>query len=970
MTDRTFPGAAAPLVVLRSVRRAVLGAASEAELLELVCRIAVEEAGYRLVWVGLATDDPERSVRPVAHAGHEAGYLGSITVSWSDTLLGQGPTGEAIRTGLPVIGRSFRSDPALAPWRDEALQRGYGSSLALPLRADERAFGALTIYATTPDAFSAEDVELLTGLADDLAFGITTLRSRAAAEADLRRSEHNLAEAQRIAHIGSWEWDLETGAIERSEETYRILGVEPGAFPGTNDAFLAFVHPEDRARVDASEREAIKGGPRHDLEYRMIRPDGTIRIVREQGEVIRDASNAPIRLVGTVQDITDRQRLEARQAMLARLLDEVSSEIYVFDAETLRFSGANAGALRNIGYSLDELTRLTPLDLKPDQTPASFAEILAPLRTGAREQVTFQARHRRRDGSSYPVEVRVDLLARETPPAFVAVISDVTERVAASEERAWLASAVDQTADAVWMKSADGNIVSYVNRSFSRLYGYEPDEIVGRYAGILHSGRQDHAFFDAIWASVAAGNTWTGSIVNRRKDASLIEVDSVVSGIRDASGRLIAYMQTDRDVTRERALESALKRDAREREMIEASLARIDPADTPEAIASAACAELVRLPDIDSAWAIGVGPDHGRILAAAGSVGSVTEAGILVPEDRAHHLRERAATGPWTETWQARPEDGAYGQALSASGLHVAAFAPLAGPRGVIGVLAIGVNDRLNAERVIERLPALATFGSIVGALVAPRIEIRHREDDARATVLRILDASAFTPFFQRIVEFHTGDVVGYEALSRFTDGTAPDVMFRTALRAGLGIELELATLGAALAASAILPAGAYLSLNASPALIGSGVLRALLAGRERPIVLEVTEHVEIDDYPALRASLAELGPTIRLAVDDAGAGYASLRHILELAPDFVKLDIGLIRGIDADPARQALIAGMGYFAVKRKLRLIAEGIETSAELEALRGLAVGSGQGFLLGRPQDGRGPGPWPTRILLPAP
>jgi PAS domain S-box-containing protein len=507
-----------------------------------------------------------------------------------------------------------------------------------------------------------------------------------------------------------------------------------------------------------------------------------------------------------------------------------------------------------------------------------------------------------------------------------------------------------------------------VNRSFSRLYGYDRDEIVGRYAGILHSGRQDHEFFDAIWASVAAGRTWTGSIVNRRKDGSLIEVDSVISGIRDASGDLIAYMQTDRDVTRERALEGVLERDAREREMIEASLARIDPADGPEAVAGEACAELVRLPGIDSAWAIGVGADHGRILAAAGRAGALMAVGGPVPEARARHLRDRSATGPWSEIWQLRPEDGAYGQAISASGLHSAVYAPLTGPHGVIGVLAIGVNDQANAELAIERLPALATFGSIVGALVAPGIATRHREDDARATVQRILDASAFTPFFQRIVDLHTGDVVGHEALTRFADGTSPDIMFRTAVRAGLGIELEIATLGAALDASAVLPAGAYLSLNASPALIMSGHLGTLLAGRDRPMTIEITEHVAIDDYPALRAEFTTLGPTVRLAIDDAGAGYASLRHILELAPDLVKLDLGLIRGIDADPARQALIAGMGYFAVKRKLRLIAEGIETPAELEALRGLAVGYGQGYLLGRPQDGRAAGSWPTRIDLP--
>ena len=104
------------------------------------------------------------------------------------------------------------------------------------------------------------------------------------------------------------------------------------------------------------------------------------------------------------------------------------------------------------------------------------------------------------------------------------------------------------------------------------------------------------------------------------------------------------------------------------------------------------------------------------------------------------------------------------------------------------------------------------------------------------------------------------------------------------------------------------------------------------------------------------------------MAVDDAGAGYASLRHILELKPDFVKLDLGLVRGINRDQARQALIAGIGYFAVKRKVRLIAEGIETPAELKTLLGLGISHGQGYLLGRPQDGRGPGPWPVTILLP--
>jgi EAL domain-containing protein (putative c-di-GMP-specific phosphodiesterase class I) len=268
---------------------------------------------------------------------------------------------------------------------------------------------------------------------------------------------------------------------------------------------------------------------------------------------------------------------------------------------------------------------------------------------------------------------------------------------------------------------------------------------------------------------------------------------------------------------------------------------------------------------------------------------------------------------------------------------------------------------------MMEQLSALTSLASILGTLLTPGLQTRQRDDAARASIQAILNAGAFSPFFQPIVELHSSAVVGYEALSRFTDGTGPDITFASAARAGLGVELEVATLEAALEAAAVLPPEAYLSLNASPTLIGSGRLGPLLAGLRRRITLEITEHVVIDDYPALRRELAALGPTVRLAVDDAGAGYASLRHILELAPDFVKLDVGLVRGIDADPARQALIAGMGYFAVKRKAPLIAEGIETAAELATLRSLAVPYGQGYLLGRPQDGRGNRPWPTSVAL---
>jgi EAL domain-containing protein (putative c-di-GMP-specific phosphodiesterase class I) len=165
--------------------------------------------------------------------------------------------------------------------------------------------------------------------------------------------------------------------------------------------------------------------------------------------------------------------------------------------------------------------------------------------------------------------------------------------------------------------------------------------------------------------------------------------------------------------------------------------------------------------------------------------------------------------------------------------------------------------------------------------------------------------------------------------------------------------ELEIATMREALIAASGLPDRVFLSLNASPTLItqDSG-LGDLLATRTRPIVLEVTEHEAIIDYDQLRGALREIGRDLQLAVDDAGAGVANFHHLVGLRPQFIKVDQGLVRDVDTDPARQALIVALLHFARSTDCRVIAEGIETEVERATLRKLGVELGQGFLLGRP------------------
>lgn len=168
------------LRTLRTCNQVLIRATSEPELLERVCSGIVEVGGYRLAWVGCAEDDAERSVRPLAQAGYEAGYLETVRITWADTERGRGPTGRAIRSGQPVVVRDIHSEPAYRPWREEAARRGYAAAIALPITINRHVYGALNIYATEPDAFDDAELSLLNELVDDLAYGIEVLRMRAA----------------------------------------------------------------------------------------------------------------------------------------------------------------------------------------------------------------------------------------------------------------------------------------------------------------------------------------------------------------------------------------------------------------------------------------------------------------------------------------------------------------------------------------------------------------------------------------------------------------------------------------------------------------------------------------------------------------------------------------------------------------------------------------------------------------------
>ncbi|MQA34880.1 sensor domain-containing phosphodiesterase [Modestobacter roseus] len=226
---------------------------------------------------------------------------------------------------------------------------------------------------------------------------------------------------------------------------------------------------------------------------------------------------------------------------------------------------------------------------------------------------------------------------------------------------------------------------------------------------------------------------------------------------------------------------------------------------------------------------------------------------------------------------------------------------------------------------------------------------------DPAGQVREVLLEGGVVTHVQPIVDLASGATVAYEALARFPEvGGGPAGLFSAAAAAGLGRELEELAARAALAVAPRLPAGRPLGINLSPdALLSRSVTGLLLDHRHLDLAVEVTEHSPVADYDALERALGCLREAgIGLTVDDAGAGYASLRHVLRLRPDAVKLDIALVSGLHTDPAKQAMVTALVSFAAATGTRLVAEGVEEAAELETLRSLGVGQGQGHLFGRP------------------
>lgn len=270
--DRALQRSNRALRTLSAVNESLIHAVEEKQLLQAICQTAVEKGGYRMAWVGYLEQDAEKSIRPVSQAGFEEGFLNDAHTPWMSIEHDQGPTGRAACNGRTEVARDIAADPMMSRWQTQAMKRGYGSSIALPLLEQGKCFGVLTIYAAEQDAFDVDEIRLLEEMSGDLAFGILTLRVKEAHLKQEQRLQKNMLQTvEAIAGIVELRDPYTSGHQARVADLATSIAKQMGL----SDEEIRAIHLagviHDLGKISTPAEILSKPGKLNDIEYSLIK---------------------------------------------------------------------------------------------------------------------------------------------------------------------------------------------------------------------------------------------------------------------------------------------------------------------------------------------------------------------------------------------------------------------------------------------------------------------------------------------------------------------------------------------------------------------------------------------------------------------------------------------------------------------------------------------------------------------------
>ena len=530
----------------------------ETRMLEDMCRIVVESGGYKMAWVGLATGDEMRPVFPVAHAGFGDDAPMTESVAWNADGRYQGFMHAVITVGEPHIARDILNDPRNVRRRERATKHGFQSSIALPLTnaSEGRILGAIAMYAREPDAFDADEIALLTEMADDIAFGITNLRTRVAREQAEQRSRENERRFSAIfdqAAVGITRVDLNGTLVDVNQKFCDMLGY-------TRDELLGktvkdVTHPDDygsgaqyRAQLTHDTAKPMVG------EKRFVRKNGTSIWTRRTMSTALDDAGNPLYLISVIEDITERKGAEDT---LRATFDQANIGIAITSPE-LRFLQVNDKFCQILGYNHDEIMKIEVQDM---QLPGGFEATLEVCRKLVAGEITGALREKqlkRKDGVPVWTSLSTSLVREPdgAPRYFVTLVQDITERKALELQ---FRDTFEQAAVGIFHADLNGRYLR-VNRKFCEITGYTEEEMTGPSRPNL-SHPEDFDSGNVERKKLLSEEIASHSNEKRyvRRDGRVIWVNRTESLARAASGKPLYFIRVIEDIT-ERKL-SALRRE-------------------------------------------------------------------------------------------------------------------------------------------------------------------------------------------------------------------------------------------------------------------------------------------------------------------------------------------------------------------------------------------------------------------------
>lgn len=420
----------------------IIHATDEEHLLTDICQAMVDIGGYKLAWIGYARDDAERSVQPVAFAGDDRAYVDQVCATWANNERGRGPTGTAIRTGHIAIVRDTATDPNFGPWREAAAKKGHGLSAALPLKVDNRMYGALTVYGGAPNMFDLEEAELLTDLAADIGFAIEALRSRAArtkAEEDLIYSNIVLTSTAENSPDGILVVDEHAKIVSSNRRFAQIFAI-PAALIDARVDEPVLQHVASRVKdVDAflSRVHYLYDHPNEIGHDEVGLVDG--RIIDRHSSPLRHANGEYIGRIWFFRDVTERKENERKlrdsEQRFRTIFESVNDVIMLHDLESFSIVDANERAYELFGYSVEELRQGGLAQLFSDRSETAFNEARRFRKLAAAGQPqTFEWQTRTKDGRLMWVEVTLRKATFANRDFLLSTARDVTARKAAEQQ--------------------------------------------------------------------------------------------------------------------------------------------------------------------------------------------------------------------------------------------------------------------------------------------------------------------------------------------------------------------------------------------------------------------------------------------------------------------------------------------------------------------------------------------------------